>query len=202
MSPICVSRILQLFDRHGTAAERISNEVLHVSAGAWRDRSDVERRIAGAELREESLVQCTCAFCALFSMTIGSGSPLLAHDSARKSARISVARSLLDSRLVKARYAIGILAAAVIAAACSDPGGGDCADAAPPPACGVDTWASFGEAFFASHCSQCHSFDRDAVQGSASSYASALSSGAMPRGGGLSSCDRARAVTYLQCGAP
>ncbi len=81
----------------------------------------------------------------------------------------------------------------------------DCADVgdAGPPACGTDTWASFGENFFNTHCSECHvSFDQQTVQTSASMYSAVISSGEMPRNGNLSSCDRARAVAYLNCGAP
>ena len=78
-----------------------------------------------------------------------------------------------------------------------------CTSDAALPACGTDTWANFGQDFFATHCSGCHAgFDQSAVQASASTYSAALSSGAMPRGGGLSGCDRARAVAYLNCGAP
>jgi hypothetical protein len=93
----------------------------------------------------------------------------------------------------------------IAAVGCSG-GGDDCANNAGdagPPACGTDTWTTFGENFFSDHCSECHGgFDQPTIQASAAMYSSAISSGAMPRDGNLSSCDRERAVAYLNCGAP
>ena len=68
----------------------------------------------------------------------------------------------------------------------------------------TDSWASFGSSFFGGYCSGCHSAYgvHSTVEASASGLASVISSGAMPRGCGVSSTDRARAVAYLRCGAP
>jgi hypothetical protein len=97
-----------------------------------------------------------------------------------------------------------LLLVVLLVAGCSGGDDSDCADASDAPvACGTDTWASFGENFFQTHCSECHvDFEHASVQTSAATYSSAISSGAMPRGGNLASCDRARAVAYLNCGAP
>jgi hypothetical protein len=68
----------------------------------------------------------------------------------------------------------------------------------------VDTWADFGATFFTDTCGGCHGSygSHSGVKSAASSLASVISSGSMPRGGGLSSTVRARAVLYLRCGAP
>lgn len=70
--------------------------------------------------------------------------------------------------------------------------------------CTPDTWASFGSAFFSTHCAGCHSSlsDHASVQASASQLRSVISSGAMPRGGSLSAAQRSEAVLWLGCGAP
>jgi hypothetical protein len=98
---------------------------------------------------------------------------------------------------------LGVLLMGMLVLACSGPPDTCSTNDAGPTTCGTDTWASYGQGFFDSHCSSCHgSFDQATVQSSLSVYTDALSSGVMPRGGGLSDCDRARAVSYLQCGAP
>jgi hypothetical protein len=69
--------------------------------------------------------------------------------------------------------------------------------------CTPDTWSSFGAAFFSGHCAGCHgTFTHSGVQSAAALYSSFISSGSMPRGGGISASLRAEAVTYLNCGAP
>jgi hypothetical protein len=70
-------------------------------------------------------------------------------------------------------------------------------------ACTPDTWSSFGSGFFSGHCAPCHgTFTHSDVQSNASVYSSAISSGSMPRGGGISTATRNEAVKYLNCGAP
>jgi hypothetical protein len=68
----------------------------------------------------------------------------------------------------------------------------------------VDTWASFGESFFVGECAGCHGVlgSHAGVQANAGSIQGVISSGAMPRGASVSAPDRARAVSYLRCGAP
>lgn len=70
--------------------------------------------------------------------------------------------------------------------------------------CGTDTWASYGQGFFASNCASCHGFasSQGSVQANAGTIASKIQSGQMPPGGGLSSADVSRVVAYLDCGAP
>jgi hypothetical protein len=68
----------------------------------------------------------------------------------------------------------------------------------------TDTWSSYGATFFGGSCGGCHGglSSHAGVQANAGSALSAISSGYMPRGAGLSQAARDRAVAYLQCGAP
>jgi hypothetical protein len=70
--------------------------------------------------------------------------------------------------------------------------------------CGTDTWANYGSAFFSSTCAGCHTqlSSQAFIQSDISQLSSAIAGGAMPYGGGLSSADRDRVVSYLNCGAP
>ncbi|NOY91946.1 MAG: hypothetical protein GXP55_12185 [Deltaproteobacteria bacterium] len=73
-------------------------------------------------------------------------------------------------------------------------------------ACTTDTYSGWPSTFFTGHCrgSGCHTseFGRSDVSARASLIASYISSGSMPRGERLSSADRTRILTYLNCGAP
>jgi hypothetical protein len=74
-----------------------------------------------------------------------------------------------------------------------------------PEGCGSDTWSSYAEGFFADHCSQCHGSGFETyslVVGDASSIESAISSGAMPAEGSLSSSDKSRILDWIACGEP
>jgi hypothetical protein len=69
-----------------------------------------------------------------------------------------------------------------------------------------DTWSSYGSGFFSSTCGgSCHGslYTTQAnVQSARSQISTAISSGRMPKGGGLTSSSKARVLTYLSCGAP
>ncbi len=70
--------------------------------------------------------------------------------------------------------------------------------------CG-DTWADYGQPFFANVCASCHEHTgqfgtQASVQSQLNRIKSEISSGAMPEGGGLTSGQRARILAYLNCG--
>ncbi len=67
----------------------------------------------------------------------------------------------------------------------------------------TDTWATYGQAFFSSHCGQCHSWagSHASVQSKLSSITSRIQSGSMPPGG-ISAADKQKILAYLGCGAP
>lgn len=71
-------------------------------------------------------------------------------------------------------------------------------------ACTPDTWASYGESFFASTCSGCHPqySTRPDVVSSRSNITSRINSGSMPQGSTLSSAEKTRILRYLNCGVP
>jgi hypothetical protein len=73
------------------------------------------------------------------------------------------------------------------------------------PVCsGNDTYVGYGQSFLASNCTGCHPqfSTQAAVQASLSSIESAIDSGSMPRGSGLSATDQSRSLAWLACGAP
>lgn len=70
----------------------------------------------------------------------------------------------------------------------------------------TDTWADYGQGFFASNCDSCHQHSgqfasQGSVQASLSSIRSQLSTGRMPQGISLTSAERSRVLLYLDCGA-
>jgi hypothetical protein len=72
---------------------------------------------------------------------------------------------------------------------------------------GTDTYASYGQAFMASRCTNCHQHSgqfstQAAVLGSLNSIEAQISSGRMPEGSGLSATEQARVLAWLACGAP
>ncbi len=70
--------------------------------------------------------------------------------------------------------------------------------------CTPDTYTSWAHSFFTAHCIGCHSgeFTASDARSRATSIASYISSGSMPRGETLSSSDKNRILTWLRCGAP
>lgn len=84
--------------------------------------------------------------------------------------------------------------------ACGGPTAAECASNA-------DTYTSYGKAFIATNCQSCHEHasqfgTQAAVQASATSMESEISSGKMPEGISLSTTERARVIAWLGCGAP
>ena len=71
--------------------------------------------------------------------------------------------------------------------------------------CTGDTFSGWPSQFFANQCARCHGRQfarhRD-VQRRARTIAAYIRAGSMPPGGGLSATERARILTYLDCGAP
>ncbi|MCB9581482.1 MAG: hypothetical protein H6717_30915 [Polyangiaceae bacterium] len=67
----------------------------------------------------------------------------------------------------------------------------------------TDTWASYGQAFFANNCAKCHSWagSHSSVQSKLSSITGRIQSGSMPPGG-ISAADKQKILAYLGCGAP
>lgn len=77
------------------------------------------------------------------------------------------------------------------------------ADAGVPDA-GVmcaDTWANFGQAFFAQRCSGCHALSHASVRAQQSEIYSRIESRDMPRGFTLPTATRTRVLEWLDCGA-
>jgi hypothetical protein len=69
-----------------------------------------------------------------------------------------------------------------------------------PPAL---TYASFGQAFLTNYCASCHAFDQSVAKTSGSVLASAVTSGAMPRGGRFPTAgERMEFAAWIACGAP
>jgi len=71
----------------------------------------------------------------------------------------------------------------------------------------TDTFAAYGQGFFATYCTACHHHSGDfstqaTVQASLSSIRSEISTGKMPEGTSLSSTEKARVLAWLNCGAP
>jgi hypothetical protein len=68
------------------------------------------------------------------------------------------------------------------------------------PSCN-DTWASYGQSFFASHCDRCHlPFTLASVSAQQASISSQISTGRMPQDTPLSSSERTRILNWLACG--
>lgn len=99
-----------------------------------------------------------------------------------------------------------VLGAGLLAAGCgapSEPTSGE------PPACGEDTWASYGQQALATQCAVCHAHEADfvaqaEVQRRAQEISWPVADGMMPPQtvAKLTEYQRARLVKYLQCGAP
>ena len=71
--------------------------------------------------------------------------------------------------------------------------------------CTSDTWSNYAASFFVDYCANCHGSEFSAwsnVQSRSSTLSYYISSGLMPRGGGLSASERQRIVTWLDCGSP
>ncbi len=73
--------------------------------------------------------------------------------------------------------------------------------------CTSDTYSGWAGTFFSNHCNRggCHGsseFTASDCRSRTSTIASYISSGSMPRGETLSSSDRSRILTWLNCGAP
>lgn len=66
----------------------------------------------------------------------------------------------------------------------------------------ADTWANFGQGFFASRCNSCHAFTHTNIRGDLTRVSQQISSGRMPRGSSLTTAQRTRILAYLTCGAP
>ena len=70
--------------------------------------------------------------------------------------------------------------------------------------CTTDTWANYGQTFFANQCASCHQGQfatKSLVVTNTSIITSRISSGSMPPNG-LTATDRARILKYLSCGVP
>lgn len=72
--------------------------------------------------------------------------------------------------------------------------------------CTTDTWANYGQAFFANQCASCHTHTgqfstKSFVVTNKSIITSRISSGSMPPNG-LTATDKARILKYLSCGVP
>ncbi len=68
-----------------------------------------------------------------------------------------------------------------------------------------DTWTNYASNWFATYCSRCHSDAWSSyanVQSDSQSLQDVISSGAMPRGGGLSEAERQRLLAWIACGLP
>lgn len=93
------------------------------------------------------------------------------------------------------------MASVVVLSACG--GGGTIAPTFGDGGTCTDTWASYGQSFFSSNCSGCHSSFRtqSAVKSQVASIRSRVAGGSMPPRG-ISSTDEQRVVLYLDCGAP
>jgi hypothetical protein len=86
-------------------------------------------------------------------------------------------------------------------------GGGGATGGGGGTMCTTDTWATFGQAFFANNCANCHHHTgefttRTSVLNSKSSITSRISSGNMPQGATLPAATRSRILTYLGCNVP
>lgn len=71
----------------------------------------------------------------------------------------------------------------------------------------TDTWSTYGQGFFSTHCTTWHEHSTDfATQGSVINQLerieSEISSGRMPEDTVLSSTEKARVLAWLSCGAP
>ena len=71
----------------------------------------------------------------------------------------------------------------------------------------TDTWANYGQAFFATDCASCHTHNHSnqfttqaLVRGDLSGIRARISTGNMPQGITVSAADKARILAYLDCG--
>ncbi len=72
-------------------------------------------------------------------------------------------------------------------------------------ACTSDTWSDWPRTFFSSHCTRCHGnqlTSLSVVHANEGVIASDIRSGRMPQDEVLSSADKSRIITWLNCGAP
>lgn len=68
--------------------------------------------------------------------------------------------------------------------------------------CTPDTWSSFGQQFFAQRCNVCHGFNQGAVRTQRAEIISRIETNDMPRGSSLTTEQKTRVLTWLNCGAP
>jgi hypothetical protein len=75
------------------------------------------------------------------------------------------------------------------------------------PACTTKTYANFGQAFFASKCNDCHSFQsprmttQSAIRSNLAAITSAISVGRMPEGIPLRAQEKTDVLEWVNCGA-
>ncbi|MGV3620168.1 MAG: hypothetical protein ACO1OB_05100 [Archangium sp.] len=68
--------------------------------------------------------------------------------------------------------------------------------------CTPDTWTNFGQQFFAQRCNGCHGFNQLSVGTQRAEITARIESNDMPRGSSLTSAQKTRVLTWLNCGAP
>ena len=98
------------------------------------------------------------------------------------------------------KRAVGVLVAGLVTAlgGCNGTSAGTCSSTA------TDTWSNYGQSFFSTNCTRCHSQfgSQSNVVNEVSAIEQAISNGNMPEGGSLGSEDKTRILNYLACGAP
>ncbi|MBX7100609.1 MAG: hypothetical protein K1X89_23050, partial [Myxococcaceae bacterium] len=73
--------------------------------------------------------------------------------------------------------------------------------------CGVDTWANYAQSFFNTNCNSCHTHtgeftSQSYVRSIKTSITSRINVGNMPQGRTLSTAERTRIISYMNCNAP
>lgn len=67
--------------------------------------------------------------------------------------------------------------------------------------CTPDTWANFGQQFIQQRCNTCHGFSQASVRTQRAEVISRIESNDMPRGSSLTTAQKTRVLTWLNCGA-